>query len=191
MTEVWSSKKYLWLCCAHHYVAVLVQEKSSYRKAFKVLATAALLDFHIWDLHHDHPWPMFTVLLLCVIRFVLFNICCAAASVSAFSVKMLVLPAFLDANFLTQLSSTGPRALHRQVVSFKLVNQDVSVSRPWICWFVRISWVRDTVVIFCDAAGSSQKSRHGRWVVETPSKDFPTKFIWRCTGFQFCFVFSP
>ena len=82
---------------------------------------------------HDHPWPMFTVLLLCVIRFVLFNICCAAASVSAFSVKMLVLPAFLDANFLTQLSSTGPRALHRQVVSFKLVNQDVSVSRPWIC----------------------------------------------------------
>lgn len=114
-------------------------------KGLQSPGTAALLDFHIWDLHHDHPWPMFTVLLLCVIRFVLFNICCAAASVSAFSVKMLVLPAFLDANFLTQLSSPDP---------------EHCIARLWVLnWWIKMSrcpvlgFVRNTVVIFCDAAG--------------------------------------
>lgn len=144
------------------------------------------------------PWPSMTIhdlcLLCCFMRdkvrpFQYLLCCCISFGIfceNAGASRLFWMPLLP-----TQLSSTGPRALHRQVVSFKLVNQDVSVSRPWICWFVRISWVRDTVVIFCDAAGSSQKSRHGRWVVERPSKDFPTKFIWRCIGFEFCFVFSP
>ena len=62
----------------------------------------------------------FQYLLCCCISFGIF---CENAGAPGFFGCQLSHPTFI----------TGPRALHRQVVSFKLVNQDVSVSRPWIC----------------------------------------------------------